>query len=163
MIGLGAIGRLCRRRSGHPLRHNGAAAALFPSGHILNGLFIGIGLWILGVDLALPLGVIVFFGGPAADREYYARLAAGTAESVHFGAPRESDAAQEWRAHLAGMMLKRSNSYYSGGNDGGYVGGSSSQTLHLCNDGTYAYLSHSTVAADAGGGTSGEFDERGRP
>ena len=30
---------------------------------VVDGLFIGIGLWILGVDLALPLGVIVFFGG----------------------------------------------------------------------------------------------------
>jgi hypothetical protein len=100
-------------------------------------------------------GVIVFFGGPAADREYYARLAVGTAELVDFGAPRERDTTQQWRALLAGMMLKRSSSYYSGGNDGGYVGGSSSQTLHLCRDGTYAYLSHSSVAADAGGGTSG--------
>jgi hypothetical protein len=100
-------------------------------------------------------GVIVFFGGPAADREYYARLTAGTAELVDFGAPRENDTTPQWRAYLAGMMLKRSSSYYSGGNDGGYVGGSSSQTLHLCSDGTYTYLSHSTVAADAGGGTSG--------
>ena len=100
-------------------------------------------------------GVIVFFGGPAADRAYYARLAAGTAELVQFGAPSESDTTQKWRAHLAGMMLRRSRSYYSGGSDGSYVGGSSSQALHLCSDGSYAYISHSSVAADAGGGTSG--------
>lgn len=100
-------------------------------------------------------GVIVFFGGPAADQAYYARLAAGTAELVQFATPGESDTALQWRAHLAGMMLRRSSSYYSGGSDGSYVGGSSSQALHLCSDGSYAYISHSSVAADAGGGTSG--------
>jgi hypothetical protein len=100
-------------------------------------------------------GVIVFFGGPAGERDYYAELAAGTAGSVAFAAPRESDTTQQWHAHLAGMMLKRSSSYYSGGNDGSYVGGSSSQSLHLCSDGSYAYESRSSVAADAGGGTSG--------
>lgn len=30
---------------------------------VVDAVFIGLGLWILGVDLALPLGVIVFFGG----------------------------------------------------------------------------------------------------
>lgn len=30
---------------------------------LVDGVFIGIGLWILGVDLALALGVVVFFGG----------------------------------------------------------------------------------------------------
>jgi predicted PurR-regulated permease PerM len=30
---------------------------------LVDGVFIGIGLWILGVDLALALGVMVFFGG----------------------------------------------------------------------------------------------------
>ena len=100
-------------------------------------------------------GFVVFFGGPAADRDYYARLASGTAASVAFAAPRESAAAGEWRGYLAGMMLKRQDSYYSGSSDGSYVGGSSSETLHLCSDGTYAYYSSSNVAADAGAGTSG--------
>jgi hypothetical protein len=100
-------------------------------------------------------GVIVFFGGPATERDDFVRLAAGTADSVVFAAPRESAMAQQWRAHLAGMMLRRSSSYYSGGTDGSYVGSSSSQSLHLCSDGSYVYLSRSSVAADAGGGTSG--------
>lgn len=100
-------------------------------------------------------GVVVFFGGPTGEGNYYAQLAAATADSAGFTAPSESDMAQQWRAHLAGMMLRRSNSYYSGGTDGSYVGGSSSQSLHLCSDGSYAYKSHSSVAADAGGGTSG--------
>lgn len=30
---------------------------------VVDAIFIGLGLWILGVDLALPLAVIVFFGG----------------------------------------------------------------------------------------------------
>ncbi|HEX2139819.1 MAG TPA: hypothetical protein VHG33_08920 [Woeseiaceae bacterium] len=101
-------------------------------------------------------GVVVFFGGPAGEHDYYARLTAGTAASVAFAPPRQSVATDQWRAYLAGMMLKRQSSYYSGGGaDGSYVGGSTSESLHLCRDGTYAYLSSSSVAADAGGGTSG--------
>jgi putative heme transporter len=30
---------------------------------LVDGVFIGVGIWILGVPLALPLGVLVFFGG----------------------------------------------------------------------------------------------------
>lgn len=101
-------------------------------------------------------GVVVFFGGPAGERGYYEALAAATAASVAFAAPRQAAATEQWRVYLAGMMLKRQTSYYSGGGvDGSYVGGSSSESLHLCSDGTYAYLSSSSVAADAGGGTSG--------
>ena len=100
-------------------------------------------------------GAIVFFGGPAEQAAYYRELAAGTADSIGFSAPRASSASGPWQAHLAGMMLKRMSSYYSGGTDGAYVGSSSSQTLHLCSDGSYAYSSRSSVAADAGGGVSG--------
>jgi hypothetical protein len=101
-------------------------------------------------------GVIVFFGGPAEQRDYYVELATGTADSVAFSAPRASPALEQWRHHLAGRMLKRMSSYYSGGSgDGSYVGSSSSQTLHLCSDGSYAYFSSSNLAADGGGGASG--------
>lgn len=100
-------------------------------------------------------GLVVFFGGPAGERGYYTQLATRTAASVAFAAPRTSAAAQQWRDYLAGMMLRRESSYYSGSADGSYVGGGSSETLHLCSDGSYAYLSSSSVAADAGGGTSG--------
>jgi hypothetical protein len=105
--------------------------------------------------------VIVFFGGPAEQRDYFVQLASRTTDSVAFSAPRESSTVQQWRAHLAGMMLKRMDSYYSGGLDGSYVGGSSSETLHLCSDGSYAYFSSSSVAADAGGGTSGHSGGQG--
>lgn len=100
-------------------------------------------------------GVIVFFGGPASELARYEALAAETSASVAFAAPSTSGAAQQWHAYLAGMKLERRSSYYSGGVDGSYVGGSSSETLHLCSDGSFAYLSSSDVAADAGGGTSG--------
>lgn len=100
-------------------------------------------------------GAIVFFGGPAQQSEYYQGLTRDTAGSIRFAAPRASGVVQEWRSVLAGSMLKRMSSYYSGGLDGAYVGGSSSRTLHLCSDGSYAYFSSSSVAADAGGGTSG--------
>ncbi|HLT91833.1 MAG TPA: hypothetical protein VKZ85_12910 [Woeseiaceae bacterium] len=100
-------------------------------------------------------GIVVFFGGPAGDRDYYVGLAARTADSVAFGTPRASAAVGQWQGYLAGMMLKRMDSYYSGSYDGSYVGGSSSETLHLCSDGSYAYYSSSSVAADGGAGTTG--------
>jgi hypothetical protein len=106
-------------------------------------------------------GVIVFFGGPAEQREDFHLLAARTADTVEFFAPRASSTVEQWRAHLAGRMLKRMSSYYSGGTAGAYVGGSWSQTLHLCSDGSYAYFSSSSVAADAGGGTSGHSGSQG--
>jgi hypothetical protein len=105
--------------------------------------------------------VVVFFGGPAEQRDYFVQLASRTADSVAFSAPRESSTSKQWRAHLAGMMLKRMDSYYSGGLDSSYVGGSWTETLHLCSDGSYAYLSSSSVAADAGGGTSGHSGGQG--
>lgn len=100
-------------------------------------------------------GVIVFFGGPAEQAPYYRELAAVTADSVGFGPPRTEAGAGQWQAFLAGKMLKRMSSYYSGSTDGAYVGSSSSQTLHLCSDGSYAYSSRSSMGVDGGGGVSG--------
>src|SRR5690606_7112248 len=117
-----------------------------------NALYAGHAIGRLGPN---GNGLVVFFGGPAADRRYYTDLAARTAASVAFTAPRASGALQQWRDYLAGMMLRRQSSYYSGGFDGSYVGGSSSETLHLCRDGSYAYFQSSNVAADGGAGTSG--------
>lgn len=119
---------------------------------LANSIYSGLAIGRLGDS---GNGVVVFFGGPLRDREYYGELAARTADSVAFAAPRESAAAQQWRAHLGGMMLTQRSSYYSSSPGDSYVGGSSSRTLHLCSDGSYAYLSSSNVAADAGGGTSG--------
>ena len=106
-------------------------------------------------------GVVVFFGGPSADIEYYRGLTGTTASSVQFSAPQQSGEQMQWQNLLAGMMLRRMSSYYSGGLDGAYVGGSSSETLHLCSNGTYAYFSSSNVAADGGGGTSGYSGDTG--
>ncbi|HEX7034242.1 MAG TPA: hypothetical protein VF210_00620 [Pseudomonadales bacterium] len=117
-----------------------------------NALYAGHAIGRLGPD---NNGLVVFFGGPAAEHRYYTDLASRTAGSVVFTAPRTSGALQQWHDYLAGMMLRRQSSYYSGGLNGSYVGGSSSETLHLCRDGTYAYLSSSSVAADGGAGTTG--------
>ncbi len=119
---------------------------------LANAMYAGHAIGRLGAN---GNGIVVFFGGPAADRDYYARLAYGTAASVAFAAPRESATAQQWQGYLAGMMLKRMDSYYSGSFDGSYVGGSSSETLHLCSDGSYAYFSSSSVSADGGAGVTG--------
>lgn len=104
---------------------------------------------------------VIFFGGPAAESHRYLEFARATAASVEFTSPRQTAEQQQWQSLLAGMMLRRMSSYYSGGLDGAYAGGSSSETLHLCSDGSYAYSSSSTIAADAGGGTSGYAGDTG--
>jgi predicted PurR-regulated permease PerM len=50
------VGRLCWQTIGGYIQGQLMVA-------VVDALFIGIGLWVLGVELALPLGVIVFFGG----------------------------------------------------------------------------------------------------
>jgi hypothetical protein len=117
-----------------------------------NPIYVGHGLGRIGNE---GNGVIVFFGGPAGQLDHYVQLAASIADSIVFSAPRATAAREQWRDFLAGMMLVRMSSYYSGGPGGAYVGGSSSQTLHLCSDGSYAYFARSSVAADGGGGVSG--------
>jgi hypothetical protein len=120
---------------------------------LAHPLYAGHAIGRLGED---GNGIIVFFGGPAEQRDYYVQLATRTADSVAFAAPRASPALDQWRSHLAGRMLKRMSSYYSGGSgDGSYIGSSSSQTLHLCSDASYAFFSNSSLAADGGGGVSG--------
>lgn len=120
---------------------------------LANPLYAGHAIGRLGED---GNGIIVFFAGPAAQRDYYVQLATRTADTAAFAAPRASPALDQWRGHLAGRMLKRMSSYYSGGGgSGSYIGSSSSQTLHLCSDGSYAFFSTSSLAADGGGGVSG--------
>lgn len=120
---------------------------------LANPLYAGHAIGRLGEE---GNGIIVFFGGPAEQLDYYVQLATRTADSVAFAAPRASPALDQWRSHLAGRMLKRMSSYYSGGSgDGSYIGSSSSQTLHLCSDASYAFFSSSSLAADGGGGVSG--------
>jgi len=104
-------------------------------------------------------GVVVFFGGPANNSQYYLQLAQQTAESVRFNQPQIASGQQQWYSMLAGMMLKRMSSYYSGGLDGAYVGASSSESLHLCSDGSFAYFSSSSIAAD--GGVGGGYNASG--
>lgn len=95
------------------------------------------------------------FAGPKDQSQYYGQTLQAMAASTRFTAPQVSSELQQWRQMLGGMMLKRMSSYYSGSFDGSYVGGSSSETLHLCSDGSFAYFSSSQVAADGGGGASG--------
>jgi len=100
-------------------------------------------------------GILVVFAGPSEKLDYYRQLALDMAASAEFTSPASTPAQQQWVEALSGSMLKRMSSYYSGGIDGSYVGDSSSETLHLCRDGSYAYRSTSSFAADAGGGVSG--------
>lgn len=102
-------------------------------------------------------GAIFFFGGPANQAGYYEKMIRDLVASCQFSSPEASGEAQRWRQLLSGMMLKRMSSYYSSGLDGAYVGGSSSQTLHLCSDGSYAYSSNSSLGVDAGGGGSSGY------
>jgi len=100
-------------------------------------------------------GILVVFAGPSEKLDYYRQLALDTVTSAEFTPPASTPAQQQWVQVLSGNMLKRMSSYYSSGIDGSYVGDSSSQTLHLCRDGSYAYHAKSSFAADSGGGVSG--------
>jgi hypothetical protein len=100
-------------------------------------------------------GILVMFAGPSEKLDYYRELALEMVASADFTSPASTPAQQQWVQVLSGNMLKRMSSYYSDGIDGSYVGDSSSETLHLCRDGSYAYHARSSFAADSGGGVSG--------
>lgn len=117
-----------------------------------GGQYTGLAVGKLGAE---GNGVIFFFGGPADQQSYYTGLMQQLVSSLQFFPPQVSAEVQRWQQLLAGMMLKQMSSYYSGGYDGSYVGGSSSKTLHLCSDGSYAYTSSSSLGVDGGGGASG--------
>ena len=97
-------------------------------------------------------GIAALFAGPRERAEMYQSLARSLSESAVFAEPTELPAQRQWKESLAGMMLKRMDSYYSGGLDGSYAGGSSSETLHLCSDGSYSYHSSSSFSVDGGSG-----------
>ena len=118
-----------------------------------GGQYVGMAVGKLGPG---GNGVIFFFGGPAEQQSYYNRLMQQMVSSLKFVQPQVSGEVQRWQQLLSGMMLKQMSSYYSGGSaDGSYVGGSSSKTLHLCSDGSYAYAGSSSLGVDGGGGSSG--------
>ncbi len=123
----------------------------------------------VGYALILPgsfnNAVVIFFGGLAQDGPYFQQLVRSVAASVQFSAPRADAETQQWRQLLAGMMLVKMSSYYSGDFDGSYVGGGSKEALHLCSDGRFVYFSSSSVAGDAGdvsGYSGGSGSQTGR-
>ena len=114
-------------------------------------------------------GLGVLFAGPADHLATYERLAEELAQSVRFAAPASAPAvasvangasggrltgrspfAQEWVDFLAGMMLKRLESYSS---PGGSVGGGYSieNTVHLCATGNFLSSDASLVSAGNAG------------
>lgn len=94
---------------------------------------------------------VYFFAGPAGEMPRYRTLLDGLAASTRFFAPDNSGLVAEWRALLAGMMLKRMSSYTSG-LSGGY---NSEATLHLCADGSFSYASSSVTSIDVPGASGG--------
>lgn len=100
--------------------------------------------------------VTFFFAGPTLEKEYYQTLLDKLIASVNFSKPETSNLIKEWQKLLAGMMLKKLESYSNNDAGGGYDGQSSDETLHLCSDGTYTYTSHTNFGVDGGNGaTSG--------
>lgn len=141
----------------------GSGVVLYPSGmprlegkrmtaEYTNGVYYGYAIGELSEN---GNGVVIFFAGPQAQAKTYQALTQDVINSVRYSAPQASPLVQQWKQLLSGMMLKRMSSYYSGGGvDGSYVGGSSSQTLHLCSNGQYAYAYSSDFSVD-GGNTGG--------
>ena len=95
-------------------------------------------------------GVVYFFGGPADQAAYFEGVLNQLVGSTVFFPPQSGPELQRWQELLVGTMLKRMSSYYSGGLDGAYVGGSSEESLHLCRDGSYAYSSNNNMSVDGG-------------
>jgi hypothetical protein len=117
-----------------------------------NGTYTGSALALLGPE---QNGVAFLFAGPQSDENYYQYLLKKLAASTKFSKPQTTAESQQWQQLLAGMMLKKVDSYYSSDYSGGYAGYSSQETLHLCRNGSYAYFSSSGMGVDGGGGTSG--------
>lgn len=141
----------------------GSGVVLYPSGipriegqrmtaEYSNGLYYG---YAIGELSDAGNGLVIFFAGPQDQARTYQSLSEDVLKSVRYSKPQISPLVQQWKQQLSGMMLKRLSSYYSGGGvDGSYVGGSSSQTLHLCSNGQYAYAYSSDFSVD-GGNTGG--------
>ncbi len=103
-------------------------------------------------------GIIFFFAGPKTEGSNFERLLEQLSASTQFQPVDSSRAVQQWRAFLAGMMLKYLSSY-SSGHSGGY---SSTAVWHLCRDGQFYYSSSSSVSVDVPGasGSSGDRQQR---
>jgi len=77
------------------------------------------------------------------------------ANSVKFFQARESANTIAWKKKIVGMQLKYMYTNSSSDYTGGYSGVSSTITIDLCNNGTFAYYSNSNSSFSAGG-ISGE-------
>ncbi|AWR88102.1 hypothetical protein [Meiothermus taiwanensis] len=123
----------------------------------LNDLYVGRALALLGSRNH----VIYFYVGPQKNEALYAQLLEGLAGSTRFQAPVAArpqlappvpdGAARQWTQFLAGSMLKYFSSYNSGGSSGGI---SEERTLHLCSDGSFAYLDQSLTTLNVPGASA---------
>ncbi len=127
------------------------------SARYLNSLYVGRALALLGSSNH----VIYFYAGPQKNEALYAQLLEGLASSTRFQAPvaarpqpappAPAGAERQWTQFLAGRMLKYFSSYNSGGGGGGI---SEERTLHLCSDGSFAYLDESLTTLNVPGASA---------
>lgn len=123
----------------------------------LNNLYVGRALALLGSRNH----VIYFYAGPQKNEALYGQLLEGLASSTRFQAPvaarpqpappAPAGVARQWTQFLAGNMLKYFSSYNSGGGSGGI---SEQRTLHLCSDGSFAYLDESLTTINVPGASA---------
>jgi hypothetical protein len=124
----------------------------------LNELYVGRALAVLGPN---QNHVVYFYAGPQQNEKLYLGLLEGLAASTKFtpiqtpkpqAVTPPTGLAKEWTQLLAGMMLKYLSSYNSGGGGGGMT---SERTLHLCSNGSFAYIGSSSISMNVPGATAG--------
>lgn len=123
----------------------------------LNSQYVGRALALLGSRNH----VVYFYAGPQKNEALYGQLLEGLASSTRFQAPvaarpqpappAPTGVARQWTQLLAGKMLKYFSSYNSGGGGGGI---SEQRTLHLCSDGSFAYLDESLTTINVPGASA---------
>lgn len=123
----------------------------------LNSQYVGRALALLGSRNH----VIYFYAGPQKNEALYGQLLEGLAGSTRFQAPvaarpqpappAPTGVARQWTQFLAGKMLRYFSSYNSGGGSGGI---SEQRTLHLCSDGSFAYLDESLTTINVPGASA---------
>ncbi|MCS7067076.1 MAG: hypothetical protein NZN28_00380 [Meiothermus sp.] len=123
----------------------------------LNSQYVGRALALLGSRNH----VVYFYAGPQKNEALYGQLLEGLAGSTKFQAPvaarpqpappAPTGVTRQWTQLLAGKMLKYFSSYNSGGGGGGI---SEQRTLHLCSDGSFAYLDESLTTINVPGASA---------
>ncbi len=132
-----------------PFGKNGLAAKY-------SGIMQGQQATTYGIGLLSPFGggvTILIAVESASYSEKHRKVAEALARSVKFFKPEVPPVAEEWKQRLNDSRLTYMWSYYSGGVDGSYAGGSQKTQIDLCAQGFFRYSDRNEMAVDGGYGS----------